>query len=1680
MQRFSTLENRIADLETENTDLRERVATTKKSRPPREKEKPPASKKHKAESGKATGRAENGPEAEEPASVRSPPKHASPSNIRALPSNRESFSTEDNDAQQLEEFKEIQRIKAHVSDEESDSIELRHQKIPAPSADDRGWDVTDLVPQLHDILRVPLPTGTSETYQIFIELERRHEEALLCYRNLSLAPYIRNGSWIRDDFFSDIECEEAHECFPVKAPNFSEFDMSKIEANLALELGTKRLDDFQWKLMTYELVLLCFSVIERSMQSYELEDIMQRDVMVLKPESYVGSDVFAKEESNPRNFKDPYRAKDDEPILVLEIAFFIIKRIMSLAKVTFGISRSLNTVVHNLTLPNQSGYTRNHTNIHALDIRYRAVLLMESWYNCKCPGAVEGVDDVGTDTRCKEWMLRQLHVLHCALCSKLQRLSKFLPQYKGMYQWLREDLKKGIWYRPILGRLPVFNHRDNANLRNNLWPLLGIAEYCLSIVTGLARAVDQQLWGVDVDRDNCDEVLTSLGIAVDGVDLLRNAESIHMLILGMTAMSKLDSVIRKDIAEYEGADVEEESDTSAEEEKYAISKRDLKKIIDSTSFPIGSFDVYWAMELPILMTLMSYLWRVSLDSGSQNKLRHEAQELVQGFFLVGHMAQHGMDVSQIDEVPTSMGLISYETYCVISVQTLWYATLELPEAVDITALDMDDNPTAAKANKKFRPLSADLMKSMYVISKSFPKWVAQVSDAKELEDNSQGEDYKSPAALLMDRIIDNTPMDSYESLIQKPRVDFRVPHDDRKYRPEDEYRYLYKSHTDPDWFVVDINDFNVVNKDGNIYTAIETIRKEPEGISLTFPSRVERVVTEMLMRRLLSARARTQMTECLMDYRSRLDADALYFMVKLYSQMNALMFVSDLEQPPVLPSIDPNNPPKSLPAWLIGPSPNYDLLRYFIKKTIDKLFERIFASAMEEIQSPATQEELEDLHDEDGCGHAMTLLGDNLRRFGQAFLKFNEELRGELEFFPSAWGRLLPGNQHALIVMCTARHLIINAIKTLVNYNHWLSDDIPPHGDLVLQGVAQFERLCREVTLVTEAHGFLDQENLLAALETGITSALMKRFRNVEDVLLRCMKSETWQPIQPPTELHSVAAVDLFSFTNAIFDAVCDLNAPLEWVLPSFLQFLSRLSQEYAEFVVSSCQDTHLLAVVALSQSVMDNLLNPMPREDSDEEARQHKKGKKGKGLLGILGMKKDKSSKGDPDAQTATVVVDSKTQAPAEPTQFFDDLDLHPNAVKLGPAPSHATLHMHSGEDLNWNPTQKANARSRKKKTKKDVEEVVPEVEEMRKRFGNHTSTLVNGVQKAFAGTPLPTMLVRLYNLMFFCEQLPNLGRKFLRLAVEQSELRDPNWTKIHRSMDQAASSKTQKVRTTERDMHTVAGFGISDTEIQKMQELLQEVIVQCRQHLVLKARDVCALIASRIVYADLGQDIFLDMYPASDFGSQTFAAIIQNLKSTVLKFVNQVPSIFQLDLLTFVLHELVKAWMLMLVQMGYEGHVFYEHEIRVVDQDMQCLEDFAEKNNLVQDMDIRPHDDRDQTRGAGLLSKFRGQEAGEDREPTSVNIFEHITDFLVMLREEPYILAQLNEKFDMDKERKRLEAAEKKTAQQTTALDNNNMFQELQQPAAQDMHFVRHLSEKKSTKKGIFGGVMKFGKKK
>lgn len=364
------------------------------------------------------------------------------------------------------------------------------------------------------------------------------------------------------------------------------------------------MDERQWQLAGYEVVLLCIEFIRHNMGELRLQ-ITRLEDRRLRMESAEeqnrgGSGTYkrggsgqqgrfsstAEEKAEHCNFSrlcsdqgDDYydrlqslRSKLTRDCDNLTSIYKSLMMFSEMARIKFRIDSCTDYLIGILSSRFDSGGMGffSSEDIHPLEVRYRVLLLIESWsksdmQSCRSStwehgklrikpgGAPRIVPELSSSRTLKDdpefraWIHRQIHIIYSNLAFKLQRLVVFIPpgwlQYLPGEIDLRDmlDLKSKSWsygdktIGPGINK-ELLSEGVQKSLGRNPQTLLEFALESISILDKLRVMVDLGFWG-DLSY------LKSIDHKVNGRDLL------NRLLKILSEMEKLDLVIRRDVSQ---------------------------------------------------------------------------------------------------------------------------------------------------------------------------------------------------------------------------------------------------------------------------------------------------------------------------------------------------------------------------------------------------------------------------------------------------------------------------------------------------------------------------------------------------------------------------------------------------------------------------------------------------------------------------------------------------------------------------------------------------------------------------------------------------------------------------------------------------------------------------------------------------------------------------------------------------------------------------------------------------------------------------------------------------------------------------------------------------------------------------------------------------------------------------
>ncbi|OII75154.1 uncharacterized protein cubi_03170 [Cryptosporidium ubiquitum] len=362
------------------------------------------------------------------------------------------------------------------------------------------------------------------------------------------------------------------------------------------------MDERQWHLAGYEVVLLCIDFIRRNIGELRLEitrleenklkmDRLEEqhkgsfganrritsgiqgkfsNVLEEKSENYNFSKLCTEQGMTYEKLQSLHSklTKDCDNLMSINKSLIMFSE---MARIRFDIDSSTDYLINKLLSRFDSGGMGffSSEDIHPLETRYRVLLLLESWsksdlltsrcstwdhgkLRIKPGGAPRIVPELSNSKAIKDepefksWVHRQIHIIYSNLAFKLQRLVLFIPP--GWLQYLPGEI----------------DLRDMLDLRNKSWSYsdrsigLGIHKEFLSegIQKSLGKNPQYLLEFVLESISILDKLRNLLDLGFWGdLSYLKNIENqingrdlLNRLLKLMSAMERLDLAVRRDIS----------------------------------------------------------------------------------------------------------------------------------------------------------------------------------------------------------------------------------------------------------------------------------------------------------------------------------------------------------------------------------------------------------------------------------------------------------------------------------------------------------------------------------------------------------------------------------------------------------------------------------------------------------------------------------------------------------------------------------------------------------------------------------------------------------------------------------------------------------------------------------------------------------------------------------------------------------------------------------------------------------------------------------------------------------------------------------------------------------------------------------------------------------------------------
>eukprot|EP00917_Polyrhabdina_sp_WS-2016_P031337 GHVP01066884.1.p1 GENE.GHVP01066884.1~~GHVP01066884.1.p1 ORF type:complete len:1982 (+),score=337.68 GHVP01066884.1:2142-8087(+) len=1411
----------------------------------------------------------------------------------------------------------------------------------------------------------------------FIMVQNAYENFLLRLRNLDLAVEARGDStWDSEDYYPGPLQEDGTAAIPLSLPMNIGIKSEDISQPFALEWGASFMDEKQWKCLSYETLLLVFHTLHSNMTNVRASEARYRGIDGLDAQLFEEPDSFinVRFQYGPTTVR--LEGETEEKIFSNEDNYFVVRRLLALTRIKLQITGHENSAILQLMLPGSSHTCISlgeWTAIHPLDVRYRISRLIDSWIRAGLP--LDGTSEpLRKNVQAKCWIKRQLHTINVSLSFKLDRLQKFVDRDQGQFDlsWLNED-----WIQRTVTletRIPRFSKEDNKHFGGKLLKLQCLIEKGITYLKLLYDICDENKWGIGSEGQSIKMLMRLLQIMA----IVESMDNAIRKNISDDETGVLNTFNKEDSAREKNKIPEDESDASSDISLDIVlpsTEEDIENLFNIVPQPVMS--IFWSYEVPFLQVVFSHIWLACIDSSSNNGLQDKTPTLVQSIILAGCMAQQGVDITRYsDDIHPLVAPITLDTHAILLSRGLWNQVVNPSE--DTLDSFLDDKPENANA---ISVISSEACKTILDVMSNFSSWVEPKSPELSFVENEKTK--RSGHELLATSVFHRV-----EKLLS-----FCPPSlEDSLSMPKDTLQVLYILNSEnptwspdkwwlvPDFSVVDLEVFQKpVSKLPKIFAEI---RVEPEGLFLSCPSRVERVVSELIIRRSLAAPMRQSLYECLKDYRLRFDPESLLLGIKCWDAIGGMLVLNKIPTPacPYMESEDYefSKTREKLSSVLTGPHYSTDMYRHFVYSTACAMYKRVFANALEMIRhNPviASKDRDSDMPEEDRQKMDAEC-GEVVKEFANAFETFLGELRGEIEHYTIPWANLLPGNQHAVIWMVTTRQNLISGIQLLINSPFWPTDDFPPYGTDVLRFMSLFEYLNSEVRT-----GTLINYTEKPDLRQGVASFLSKAFtrgillRRAE--LQRAISSDSWIPAAPPDKLHSKGIVDMFSFARLMIEPMHQTLLPDTFTSVPFNAFLGTLIDVYMEESdVAFGWNPQLDDLCGRSDFIFNRLYAPIARADVVAGAfgtflDEKKKKKKQGGYFSGLKWKTEK-----------------KNVRPVDPQP-----NLSENEASKYP------------ESENSVPGDKDKKKKKKEETKKEEIKIPPQLKELSGVIGPELTMLLHKSLETSRTQNLLGFHVKLHSLQFFMDQYNLLIEQYVSHHKELRYRRDASAGSI-RTVIMSASRIGKVGHSTVDETDSVAEdlqpyvvneeLPADDDYILELRDALQKTKNKMVDEVMKCAHGFCKATARRIIYVELGRDIFEDLYRPS-FGEQTLEMVIAAFEVTVDRFVDAAPELLRPLLTKNIVVELAKAWMLLLTEMGYKGLLFQSSVMRVLDDDLEAFRIMTQEKGM-SDLNvwIEPPEEID-------------DEEAEHVGGRGVNLVNYLNDFFVFVAKKPLLLAQL-----------------------------------------------------------------------
>ncbi|KAF8817788.1 hypothetical protein IE077_001361, partial [Cardiosporidium cionae] len=567
----------------------------------------------------------------------------------------------------------------------------------------------------------------------------------------------------------------------------------------------------------------------------------------------------------------------------------LVRDLIGLYRIKIGLPSRISRLIIDLTLIN--GDDMGHwTSLHPLDIRFRVLRLLDSWQRDDC-GLDGYASPLSSNSEFTDWIYRQICFVNHSLCLRFSRFEKFYIVA------LRAEERSSL------------STAKERRLQKKLIQMMNCFKTCDMNVGILLDLCQSQQWGSSPRFSPSNSLKNSTLEVYDGRSVLVN------LLKAMTRLEALDASLRQLLATsveknsknppVMAASLDGEKSSldrfvstllgSTETQKSPPYSQTATSIVETAILPIELLlSPYWSYDVSTLQIVLVFLFQCCMDSENETKLNENAVEITQGLLVANQIIQWGTDaflspgkvMEGVDYPGVGAMPLSLETLCLLLVQALWISEINDFEKKFVN-FSFDGSKTISS---HISIVTVEFAETLLMLLNNFSKFLCDTSfnishRIQELEDVGEGQSFASlstPPPSISSQFSQRVALFEQHSLLPLQTI-------------------MGKTLSQPwrtlDWRALTLNEIqNIFVGDSFHAQKLYFPEEQTEGhslLSLLLPSRIERVISEFILRRLVITPLRRELIEILGNYRLHMDYNSLPVLLKVWETIETILLTNN-------------------------------------------------------------------------------------------------------------------------------------------------------------------------------------------------------------------------------------------------------------------------------------------------------------------------------------------------------------------------------------------------------------------------------------------------------------------------------------------------------------------------------------------------------------------------------------------------------------------------------------------------------------------------------------------------------------------------------------------------------------------------------------------------------------------